>query len=45
MYVYYILNIGMSFLVLLKEFVGRVESDTEYKYGTFQLLDNSDTMS
>ena len=45
MYNYYRFNIERSFVVLLKEFIGRVERDTEEKYGIFQLLDNSDTMS
>ena len=40
MYVYYILNIGRSFVVFLKEFIGIIERDNEAKYGIFQLLDN-----
>ena len=44
MYVYYRFNLERSFVVLLKEFIGRVERETEEKYGISQLLDNSDTM-
>ena len=45
MYGYYRFNIGSIVLVLLMEFIGIVEMDTEEKYRIFKLLDNSDIMS
>ena len=45
MYDYYRFNSGRGFYVFVQEFIGRVEMDTVDKYGIFQLLNNSNTMS
>ena len=38
----YGINLGNIFLILLKEFLGRVEINTEDKYGIYQLFVKSD---
>ena len=35
-------NLGKSFIMLLKDFLGGVERNTEDKYGIFQLFVKSD---